>query len=88
MAKKPSPARKAGKSKARNSSPGLVTVPSSDNESLSIRSIKNGFLISRSGSRKGKYFSEDEYSPGKPVVTASVAKEAKPGSARRPSTKG
>lgn len=55
-----------------------VAVPESDRESLNIEKIKNGFLLTRSGSRNGKYFSEREFSSTKPVISAGVpAKKGK-----------
>jgi hypothetical protein len=48
-----------------------------DRESLRIRSISNGYIIAREGVKKGKYFSAEEYSPEKPVLTASIEKPIK-----------
>lgn len=64
------------KRKTRRGGSGQIAVPSPTNqqESVSIRKIKNGYLISRSGSRRGKYFTEDEFSPGRPAVMASIPK--------------
>ena len=39
-------------------------------ESISVRAIKNGYLISKSGVRRGKYYEETEYSAGRPVIAA------------------
>lgn len=39
-------------------------------ESISVRAIKNGYLISKSGVKRGKYFEETEYSAGRPVIAA------------------
>jgi hypothetical protein len=54
-----------------------------DSESLRIRQIKNGWLINRSGSRKGKWFDEDEFTAQKPVLKAEPAKKEKPSGPRR-----
>lgn len=54
-----------------------VPAPAQESESVRIRKISNGYLISRSGTRRGKYFEHEEYSPGKPVVTAQVVRPPK-----------
>lgn len=46
-----------------------IAVPTSDSESLRIRPISNGFIVSRSGSRGGKYFDTEEYCAEKPDIT-------------------
>lgn len=58
----------------KSSTGGSIAVPAPPNESESVRisKIKNGFLIERSGVKRGKYFSHQEYSPGKPVIAASI----------------
>ena len=50
-----------------------IAVPRGETESLRIREISNGFLITREGTKRGKYFSHEEYSPTKPVITAGAA---------------
>ena len=42
--------------------------------SINVRKIANGYLIEKSGTRRGKYFSHTEYSPGRPVISASSNK--------------
>jgi hypothetical protein len=42
----------------------------SDRQSVTVDKIKNGFLITRDGVRKGEYFSEREYSPTDPLAPA------------------
>ena len=54
-----------------------MAMPSDDRESVTIRKITNGFLIERSGTRKGEYYSEQEYSPSKPQLLAAPAKKGK-----------
>lgn len=49
-----------------------VPAPSNNSESVRISRIKNGYLIEKSGVKRGKYVSQTEYSPGKPVIAASV----------------
>jgi hypothetical protein len=52
-----------------------VTMPSSDTESLRIRKIKNGWIISRSGTNAGKYFDEDEFTAKRPKLSAEPVKK-------------
>jgi hypothetical protein len=49
-------------------------MPSDERESLSVRKIDNGWLIERSGSRKGKWFNSTEFSADKPSLVASPVK--------------
>lgn len=65
------------KRKSRSGSRSIaVPAPPNQQESVSIRRIANGYLISRSGTRRGKYFTHEEYSAGRPVVSAAVPKPA------------
>jgi hypothetical protein len=57
-----------------------MAVPSDQGESVRIRKISNGYLISREGVKRGKYFTHEEFSPTKPVITA--------GAPAKPSRKG
>lgn len=50
-----------------------VPAPTDERESISVRKIKNGYLIEKSGVVRGKYFSHTEYSPGRPVIAAAKA---------------
>lgn len=54
-----------------------VAAPRGDSETLRIRQISNGYLIIRDGSKRGKYFNHEEFSPTRPVITASTP--VKPG---------
>ena len=56
----------------RRSNEIAVPAPNSQNESLSVRQISNGFIIERSGVKRGKYFSHQEYSAGRPVISAAA----------------
>ena len=47
-----------------------VPAPAQESESVRIRKIANGYIISRSGTKRGKYFEHEEFSAGRPVVTA------------------
>jgi len=60
------------KRKRRSTGAGTVAIaaPRGDHESIRMREIKNGWIITREGARRGKYFSEDEFSATKPVITA------------------
>lgn len=69
MAKKP-----AKRKSSSRSGDVPIAVPSVDNETLRIRKIDNGYLLCRDGTKKGKYFSHEEFSPTKPVITASTPK--------------
>lgn len=51
-----------------------IPMPVDELESMSVTRIKNGWLITRDGTRKGKYFSEREFSAEKPVLQAAPAK--------------
>lgn len=52
-------------------------APSDQRETVSIRKIKNGYVIEKSGVRRGKYYSEQEYSAAKPMVSAVPAATSK-----------
>lgn len=54
-----------------------VPAPQSQSESVSIRQISNGFIIERSGVKRGKYVTHQEYSAGRPVVSAAAPPESK-----------
>jgi hypothetical protein len=76
----------AKRSKSRSGSRAIaVPAPPNEQESVSIRKIANGYLISKSGTRRGKYFTHEEYSAGRPVVTAAAPKPVakRPAAARR-----
>ena len=51
-----------------------IPMPTDERESMSVTRIKNGWLIAREGTRKGKYFSEREFSAEKPVLQAAPTK--------------
>lgn len=53
----------------------VAIAPTDERETVSISKIKNGYLIEKSGSKRGKWYSHREYSATKPVVAATVAKE-------------
>ncbi len=59
-----------------------IAVPSGDTESVRIRAISNGYLISREGTKRGKYFTHEEFSPTKPQISAAPV-EKKAGSKPR-----
>jgi hypothetical protein len=61
----------------RRSNEIAVRAPQSQNESLSVRQISNGFIIERSGVKRGRYFSHQEYSAGRPVISAAAPRPAK-----------
>ena len=61
----------------------ISVAPSDQRETVSITKIKNGYLVEKSGVKRGKYFSEKEFSPTKPVVSAMVPKGAPVSAARR-----
>lgn len=61
----------AKKRAKRRSAPNTVPVPS-NGTNVSVRQIKNGFLIERSGMKGRKYVSETEFSPGRPTISANV----------------
>lgn len=42
--------------------------PPGDREHVSIRKIKNGHVVSRSGYKAGKHFDEEVYTPHRPRV--------------------
>lgn len=49
-----------------------VPAPPTESESVRISKISNGYLIEKSGVKRGKYFSHQEYSAGRPVISASA----------------
>lgn len=63
-----------------------VAAPREDSESVRIRKISNGYLICRDGVKRGKYFSHEEFSAARPVITAGVAPKPAAKSAPRKST--
>jgi len=76
----------AKKRRSRASGAIAVPAPPTESESVRITKISNGYLIEKSGTKNGKYFSHQEYSPGRPVIAASIPKKvtaARPGTARR-----
>jgi hypothetical protein len=52
-----------------------IAPPVGDNESVRIRQISNGYVISRDGSKRGKYFQHEEFSPTKPVISAAAVEK-------------
>jgi hypothetical protein len=76
------------KRRSRGTSIG-VPAPADERESVSIRKIANGYLIEKSGTKRGKYYSHTEYSPGRPMIAAAAPRPAKTAApkakARRPS---
>lgn len=54
-----------------------IPAPHGESESVRIRKISNGYLITRSGMKRGKYVEHEEFSAGRPVITAQVAKPAR-----------
>lgn len=71
-------AAKPKRKKARRRSAGEVSVapPHGESETLRIRQISNGYVISRSGMKRGKYVEHEEYSQTKPIITAGVPKRS------------
>jgi hypothetical protein len=53
-----------------------VPVPTGDTESVRIRQISNGWLISREGMKRGKYVQHEEFSATKPSITAGGAEKS------------
>jgi hypothetical protein len=71
MAKRPASRNRAGAGRA-------IAVPTKgESESIRIRPISNGFIISRSGVKRNKYFEHEEFSPTKPVITATAPAKGK-----------
>ena len=61
-----------------------IPAPASQSESVSIREISNGYIIERSGTRRGKYYSHQEYSAGRPVITAAAPPRPTKGPPQKP----
>ena len=59
---------------ARRGGTDCAPVAVGDNSSVSIRRIKNGYLVERSGTKRGKYFSEQVYSPTDPLKPSKVTR--------------
>ena len=51
----------------------IAAAPSSDSESVRIRKIANGWIVSREGMKRGKYVQHEEYSAEKPQITTAKA---------------
>lgn len=66
-----------GKRRRSNRTETVSVAPSDQRETVSISKIENGFLIEKSGVKRGKWYSKKEFSAGKPSVVASVPSEAK-----------
>lgn len=75
------------KKRPKRSTAMAIPAPTDERENISVRKIRNGYLIETSGVKRGKYRSETEYSPGRPVVTATVPKVSKPTPRPRTETK-
>lgn len=73
----------AAKTKRSRSGAIGVPAPAAESESLNIRKIENGYLIDRSGYKRGKHFTRTEFSPTKPCITA-----GRPEPASRTASKG
>lgn len=54
----------------------LAAAPSGDSESVRIRKIENGWLISRSSVVRGRYKETEHFSAERPTVTAPATKSA------------
>ncbi len=65
-AAKKAAAKKKGRSKVGATE---VAPPASDQVNMSIRKISNGYLVSQSGYKAGKYVSRETYTPRKPQIT-------------------
>jgi hypothetical protein len=54
-----------------------VAMPSrpADSESIRIRAITNGWIINRSGTKRGKWFDDEEFTSVKPVLQAAPEKK-------------
>lgn len=64
------------KSSPKASQPKAIAMPSSQNESISVRKIDNGFIVRHSSSGKdGSYKEREMFTPKKPNLD--VAKMAK-----------
>lgn len=72
--------------RARHNEGIAVPAPHGQSESVSIREISNGYIIARSGVKRGKYFEHQEYSAGRPVIHAAAPAAAK-GRTEAPRTK-
>jgi hypothetical protein len=69
---------KKRKAKPKTDSPTIESSPGPANRmSLSVRQIKNGYLVNKHGSKDGKYFDEEFYTPNAPQITAATPKQAK-----------
>lgn len=62
----------AKRSRGKNGPTAVNLAPSGKSETVSISEIKNGYLIEKSGVKRGKYYSEREYSAGRPAIVATV----------------
>lgn len=51
-----------------------VSCSPSENESVSIRKIDNGYIVNRSSYGRGDYKSFETYCPTRPEITAAPAK--------------
>ncbi len=68
-------AAKAKRRKTRSHSSDTACAVPSDESRVSIRKIDNGYLVERSGTRAGKYFSRTVYSKTDPLRAGKVTKE-------------
>jgi hypothetical protein len=63
------------KKRRRRSNSIAVPAPPTESESIRVSKISNGYLISKSGTKRGKYFEHTEYSVGRPVIAAAGVPE-------------
>ena len=73
-------AKKPARKRAPPSSIGLAdaVAPPKDRETVRIRRIDNGYITSREGVKKGRYFETEKFSPTDPLKPAR-AETKKPG---------
>lgn len=77
----------AKRTRRRSTSQISVSAPASQSESVSIRQISNGYIIERSGVKRGKYVTHQEFSAGRPVISAATPPPAKSAPAPRTKTR-
>lgn len=53
---------------AKTTKPRVLAAPVSDNISLSIRKIENGYITRESGTKRGKWYECERYSEQKPTI--------------------
>lgn len=71
--RKPSPKRSTAKKKNQVEQSARAVAPVQDRQNLCIRKISNGYVVSQSGYKGGKYMERETFTPTKPKIKIAAA---------------